>query len=212
MMSPRACWSERRNALIVGWGPAIVNTWLPVLDNCRVRTAVWSTGEADGSSFQQDTYGGRRGVRGGLWRAHHGGGNSLERARNVRVSPGAHARRQTGFQRHLAGAERGELRSRAAHGAPGAGVATRTIRAPARRAGPGARRGWLRAARPRSRRRRRDSVQAGGTGQEEGKPGALAGAGSRNQVLFARRATGHLHAVPVSDLSESVGHLHGLRV
>ena len=52
------------------------------------------------------------------------------------------------------------------------------------------------------RRRRRDSVHAGSAREEEGEPGELADARSRDQVLPARRAARDLHAVSVPDLPE----------
>ena len=98
-------------------------------------------------------------------------------------------------QRHLAGAQHGQLGHRGAFGGPGA---VRELGA-----------AWCRAGRARRRRRRRDSVSAGGAGEEEGELREPAEARSGDQVLSAGRAARHLHAVSVPDHPEPEAHHDG---
>ena len=139
------------------------------------------------------------------------GHNGL-RAAGVRISCAARGGRPPGSQRHLAGAERSELRPRDAHGAARAGAPARPVRPVP--APPVLALGAVGAVPP-------------GMGVVEGgeipyKPEALAqkkknqanwlDARSRGQVLSARRAARDLHAVSVSDRPERERDLHRLRV
>ena len=126
---------------------------------------------------------------------------------------GAHRRRQTQLQRHLAGAQHRELRHPLAQRESRAGVSSRarSCRCPA---APVARvRRGRRGARRRGRgRRRRDSVSARSRREAEEEPGELARRRSGDQVLPARRAARQLHAVPVSDPAERQGDLLRVRI
>ena len=111
---------------------------------------------------------------------------------------------KSGFERHLAGAERSQLRPRGAHGAPGDGAAARarTVRCRRRRCSRSARSArsrrasaWSRATRSRTSPRR--------CAEEEENQEQLARARSRDQVLPAGRAARDLHAATRSRSSRA---------
>ena len=129
----------------------------------------------------------------------------------ARHFPGdAHSRRQAEPERHLAGVERGQLGHR---GPRCRGVAVPATSWRALRAAPGAR----------GRRGRSASVHSGGAGEEEGELRKAADAshqpgverddgGSGSQVLYAWRTARHLHALSLSDRTDSTAGAHRLRV
>ena len=110
--------------------------------------------------------------------------------------------------------QHGQLRPAGPSGATGIGADTGTTahRSPglepvdtggaSRTSRPCTRRGRRRSGRRRRRRGQRHPLPALGSGAEEGERRPLAGARSGNQVLHARCAARHLHAVSVPDSSE----------
>ena len=98
-----------------------------------------------------------RSCGGGRRRVVDGVGHAVGRPDAGGLSCAANGRRQAGSERHLAGAERRELRHRGAHGASRDGAAAGPVRPGAGGAGARARRGRRGAAGHGRRRRRRDS-------------------------------------------------------